>query len=304
MLVRVINFQFVQAIQPWPCGIVCNLHRAGNCRLFGVSFAMQSFFARVDLAEYRQQQQKVASHLTEHPPPRSIPLPPKRAVGRPKQKRPVEEELATAAAAETLELPTHKRGRYTRWFSSPYINDIMAAYTKHGGSARRTVPHLQKAAPDDRFARLSHSTVASWFEGGNLKPEHQRELDAGRAATSYSGSLPALHSAPEAEQAICDHLLQLRKAGMPLNSHVVRWVMLAVLEKHPAVLEQLTLSQQFISKWVRNNPRLQFRWRCRTTAASKLPDDWESMYAAAATTGVRRRRCSACLLYTSPSPRD
>jgi hypothetical protein len=62
---------------------------------------------------------------------------------------------------------------------------------------------------------------------------------------------------------------------MPLNSHVVRWVMLAVLEKHPAVLQQLTLSQPFISKWVRNNPRLQFRWRARTTAASKLPDDWE-----------------------------
>jgi hypothetical protein len=62
---------------------------------------------------------------------------------------------------------------------------------------------------------------------------------------------------------------------MPLNSHVVRWVMLAVLEKYPAVLQQLALSQPFISRFVRNNPRLQFRWRARTTAASKLPDDWE-----------------------------
>jgi len=61
---------------------------------------------------------------------------------------------------------------------------------------------------------------------------------------------------------------------MPLNSHIVRWVMQAVLKNHPEVQQQLSLSQQFISKWVRNNPRLQFRWRARTTAASKLPDDW------------------------------
>jgi hypothetical protein len=236
---------------------------------------LRSFFQPVDLAAYRQQVQQLAEHLKEHPPTRAPSSPPKRAVGRPKQKRSAEDALAAAAAADALQLPTAKRGKYTRWFDSPYINDILAAYTRTGG-ARAAVTALRQSAPDDRYERLSHSTVASWFEHGKLKPQHQQELDAGRALATYSGPSPALLAAPGAEDAICDILLQLRKAGTPLNSHIIRWVMLAVLqESHPAVLQQLTLSQQFISTWVRNNPRLHFRWRARTTAASKLPDDWE-----------------------------
>ncbi len=190
----------------------------------------------------------------------------------------MEEVLSAAAAADALQLPAHKRarGKYTRWFNSPYINDIIAAYVRQGCSARLAVAALQKGAPDDRFARLSHSTVASWFEDGMLKPQHQQELDEGRAFVAGKGPCPALLAAPGAEDEICDILLKLRQAGTPINAHVIRWVMLAVLqEKHPAVLDQLMLSQQYISAWVRRNPRLQFRWRARTTAASKLPNDWE-----------------------------
>lgn len=239
---------------------------------------MQAFFSRVDLAAYREQQQAVANHLTEHPPPRAVTPPPKRAVGRPKLKRPAVEMLAAAAAADALDLqvPDSKRGRYTRWFNSPYINDILHAHVLCGGSARHTVAHLRQHAPDERYEHLAHSTVAGWFDKeGKLLEKHQMELDAGRAADLHGGRTPAFHAVHGAEDTVCDNLLLLRKAGMPLNSHVVRWVMQAVLEKHPAVLQQLTLSQQFISKFVRNNPRLQFRWRARTTAASKLPDDWE-----------------------------
>ena len=238
---------------------------------------LRSFFSPVDLAAYRQQVQQLAEHLKEHPPPRAHSPPPLRAVGRPKKKRSAEETLAAAAAVDALQLPTvtTKRGKYTRWFDSPYINDILTAYTRTGG-ARAAVTALKQSASDGRYERLSHSTVASWFENGKLKPQHQHKLDTGRALATYSGPSPALLAAPGAEDAICDILLQLRKAGTPLNSHIIRWVMLAVLqEEHPAVLQQLTLSQQFISTWVRNNPRLHFRWRARTTAASKLPDDWE-----------------------------
>jgi hypothetical protein len=237
---------------------------------------MQTFFARVDLDAYRQQQQAVADHLKENPPPRSAPV---RAVGRPKQKRSVEDAVAGAAAADALQLqmPESKRGRYTRWFSSPYINDIMHAYALMNCSARRTVQYLQKHAVDDRFARLSHSTVASWFDkDGKLLESHRAELEAGRAHATYFGSASAFQAAPGAEDAICDILLQLCQAGTPLNSHIIRWVMLAVLrDRCPALLQQLKLSQSFISRWARGNPRLQFRWRARTTAASKLPNDWE-----------------------------
>jgi hypothetical protein len=247
------------------------------------TFAMQVFFPRIDLAAHRQQVAQVAAHLKEHPPP--CPQP-KLAVGRPKRVRSSEEVLRAEAAANALRLDPEehgiaqahivKRGKYTRWFNSPYINDIIAAFTRSGGSARAAVAALQKDAPDNRFDRLSHSTVATWFEKGKLKQQHQEELDAGRAAATYSGSCPAMQAAPGAEDEICDILLKLRTAGTPLNSHIIRWVMQAVLqENHPAVLQQLTLSQSFISTWVRNNPRLHFRWRARTTAASKLPDDWE-----------------------------
>lgn len=236
---------------------------------------MQAFFQRIDLAAHRQQVAQVATQLKENQ-PRALTPPPKRTVGRPKLKRSAEELLEAAAAADALELPENKRGKYTRWFNSPYINDILHAHTKCGGSARRAVASLQNAAPDKRFERLSHSTVASWFENGKLKEQHQHELEEGRAVHTYSGAHPALQAAPGAEDAICDILLRLRQAGTPLNSHIIRWVMLAVLEqRHPAVLQQLTLSQQYISAWVRRNPRLQFRWRARTTTASKLPDDWE-----------------------------
>ena len=239
---------------------------------------MQAFFQRVDLAAYRDQQQAVANHLTEHPPPRAVTPPAKRTVGRPKLKRPAAHVLAAAAAADALDLqvPDSKRVRYTRWFNSPYINDILHAHVLCGGSARLTVAYLRQHASDKRYEHLAHSTVAGWFDKeGQLLKKHQIELDAGRAADQYGGSTRAFDAADGAEGTICDNLLLLRKAGMPLNSHVVRWVMQAVLEKHPAVLRQLTLSQQFISKFVRSSPRLQFRWRARTTAASKLPDDWE-----------------------------
>lgn len=240
---------------------------------------MKAFYQRIDKAAYREHVQQVAEQLKEHPPPRAGTPPPKQPVGRPKLKRPAEEELVAAAAADTLieQLPQPKRGKYTRWFDSPYINDILVAHARNSGSARRTVLYLQANAPDSRFERLSHSTVASWFDSnGKLKEQHQQELDAGRAASRGGGHSPALQAAPGAEDAICDILLKLRTAGTPLNSHIIRWVMLAVLQdKHPAVLNSLKLSQQYISSWVRNNPRLQFRWRARTTAASKLPDNWE-----------------------------
>lgn len=240
---------------------------------------MQAFFARVDLAAYREQQQQIAEQLKENPPPRAVLPPPTRAVGRPKIKRTADAVLASAAAADALVAQAEsKRGRYTRWFNEPLlVNDILKAHAETGGSARATVALLQKQASDDRFERLSHSTVASWFDkSGNLLARHQAALDYGRAHATSTGRSPAMLAEPAAEDAICDILLQLRASGTPLNSHTIRWVMQAVLQdKCPELLQQLKLSQSFISTWVRGHPRLQYRWRARTTAASKLPDNWE-----------------------------
>jgi len=67
----------------------------------------------------------------------------------------------------------------------------------------------------------------------------------------------------------------MRAAGAPINCRVIRWVMLAVLqEANPALLLRYQLSQPFISRWAQQ--QLDWRWRARTTAASKLPADWEA----------------------------
>ena len=79
---------------------------------------MQAFFQRVDLAAHRQQVAQVAAQLKENPPPRALTPPPKRSVGRPKRERSAEEVLAAATVADALELPEHKRGKYTHWFNS------------------------------------------------------------------------------------------------------------------------------------------------------------------------------------------
>jgi hypothetical protein len=173
--------------------------------------------------------------------------------------------------------PRLDRGEYTRWFDSPYINDIMAAWRRCGFRARATVQHLRAQAPDDRFARLSHSTVASWFErDGKLKPAYQTQLDDGRAIATGRGPCPVLLQIEGVEDAIVEHLLQLRANGAPVCIAMVRWVMAAILlEKHPDALKQLTLSSAYISCFVRRHPKLQFTWRMKTTAASKLPLDWE-----------------------------
>ena len=68
----------------------------------------------------------------------------------------------------------------------------------------------------------------------------------------------------------------MRDAGTAINSHTIRWVMKAVIEERcPALIDlgYLTLSKTFISRWARE--QLNWRWRAKTTAASKLPGDWE-----------------------------
>ena len=107
--------------------------------------AMQRFFSPVDHAGWRTQVERIAAEQRAHaPPPASAAEP--RAVGRPRKKRDAGAVLASAAAAE-LPTPKRARGSYTRWFDSPYITDIIAAYTRCGFSARLAVKLLRKDAP-------------------------------------------------------------------------------------------------------------------------------------------------------------
>lgn len=245
---------------------------------------MLSFFRPVDAADHRKQVDRTAEILAETL-AATVPKPAeeKRPIGRPKKVRSADEVLHAVAdmngiIADTGPVAKKARGDYTRWFDSPYINDIMSAWTRCRFSARSTVKYLKQHAPDDRFEKLSHSTVASWFEqDGTLKPAYRRQLYEGRAVTTGRGPCPVLQQVEGLEDAIVDHLLQLRAGGAPVGIPMIRWVMAAILlERHPDALNQLKLSSAYISRFVRRHPKLEFTWRLKTTAASKLPLDWEA----------------------------
>jgi len=244
-------------------------------------------FARITADDARQQRERIAqqlaAELAQHPP--ALPLPQKRPVGRPKRQRDAADVLAAVAAATAvppatiapilpLDHPPSKRGRYTNWFASPFLPDILAAYSRCH-SARTAVTSLRRAHPDGRFASLSHGTMQGWFDGQHqLLPRYQKQLDQHVAASRGRGPAGLFAQAPEAEAEVKRTLLQMREAGAPVNCRVIRWVMLAVLQaSNPSLLRQYSLSHTFVSAWARN--QLKWRWRARTTAASKLPADWE-----------------------------
>lgn len=231
-------------------------------------------FQRLTAADAQQQRASIAQKWEEEHPPgaaATAPAPPKRGPGRPRQKR----ELDLDAAAAIEKPPQKPRtGSYTNWFSSPYINDVLQALRVHHFSAKLAVAALKRNAPDDRYVRLSDSTVRGWFEKNNprqLQPHFAQQLVESIAARR--GGRPAQMSTAVEEE--CKRLLlKLRDAGVPVNSHVIRWTLQAVFTRHdPSLLASLRLSQQWLSWWARN--KLQWRWRARTTAASKLPNNWE-----------------------------
>ena len=195
----------------------------------------------------------------------------KRGPGRPRKKRELAYDAAAAVPPPAQKLRT---GEYTNWFSSPYINDVLQALRQHDYNSKRAVEALKRNAPDQRYGRLSDSTVRGWFQKGThlLLPHFQQQFDAHKAAARSKGRPPAMSADVEEE---CKRvLLRLRASGLPINSHVIRWTLRAVFEdRYPALLNDLKLSQQWLSHWARS--KMQWRWRRRTTAASKLPLDWE-----------------------------
>jgi len=232
---------------------------------------LTSLFKRIAADEVITQRQGIADTFQrEHPPAAAAAAISKPGPGRPCKKR----ELALEQADER---PANKPRtcHYTNWFSSPYITDIMQALRKHDYSTKRALAALKRGAPDDRYAHLSDSTMRGWFDKEDrrkLLPHFQQQF-SDRTAAARSSGRPSLMSAA-VEDAAKNTLLKLRDCGMPVNSYVIRWTLQSIFRTHdPSLLDSLALSQQWISSWVR--AKLQWRWRARTTAAGKLPHDWE-----------------------------
>jgi hypothetical protein len=210
----------------------------------------------------------------------------KRGPGRPKKFTDAHHVLTTAAVAATPEQeaagePIQKRGKYANWFASVYIHDILHA-VQRTGSARKAVEWLQRSFPmlptesAPRYADLSESTVRSWYQDGKLLPKFQQLLNEHKAAAPRGvWRERALAAHPAAEERVKQTLITMRERGASVNILVIRHVMRAIFQADCAVLlDTLKLSHGFISSWAREE--LQYSWRTRTTAASKLPLDWRS----------------------------
>ena len=122
-------------------------------------------FARITTDAWRAQVKQTAAAVAVAV-TAVVPPPPRRPVGRPKRALTLDATLihGAAAAAEAEEQvqvskKARLRGKYTSWFDSPYINDILRAYQQSGYRASVAVAALQKGAPDDRYQRLSHSSL-------------------------------------------------------------------------------------------------------------------------------------------------
>jgi len=228
-------------------------------------------FQRITTDEWREQLAALAAE------PRPPPAPPKRSVGRPKRELSANDVLAAAGVAAADAPPQKKqRGTYTDWFSSPYIHDILREYAKDHRPAL-AVQRLKEKAPDDRYSRLTHTTLMGWFDEKNqLKPRFQAWLECGLENVRQNGPVAALEEEPAVEAEIKQTLLQMRAAGTAINSHVIRWVMQGIIEMRTpqqSKLRALKLGRAFISLWARKT--LKWSWRKSTTTASKLPLDWE-----------------------------
>ena len=237
-------------------------------------------FDRITTDAWRRQVEQTAAAVNAAA--AALPPPPtKRHVGRPKRALQANHILTAAAAAfESEEQPSkmqRTRGKYTDWFSSPYIHDILREYRRCGYRASVAIERLQSGAPDDRYARLSHSSLIGWFDKEHkLLPRYQSYLDSGLENARQNGFASALEEVPGIEEEIKDTLQQMRAAGTAINSRVIRWVMRGIIQHRAPVdakAHSLTLGQSFISAWARRN--LKWSWRKATTSASKLPLDWE-----------------------------
>jgi len=250
---------------------------------------MLTFFSVVDADTARAQQQaglqQSKTAAAEDAAQRACaPLP--RGPGRPRAQ--VGSHLALAAASHTAadtpaEAASNKRPKYHNWLATPHIHDILHAFQINGRSARQTVQYLQRSFPrlptetEARFAHLSEATVRSWHDkDGRLLQRVRRQIgDAVMVAPRGGGYERVLAGYPAAEDRIKSILQQMRNRGAAVNILIIRLVMQSVLEADAAhLLDTLTLSKAFISQWARQ--QLQWSWRVRTTAASKLPLDWRN----------------------------
>jgi hypothetical protein len=175
------------------------------------------------------------------------------------------------------------------WYSPFYWNDIVHALALENYNSRKAVALLKKKfAHDGRFDQLSFSTIEGWFhrtiseDGARNVLWVEKILQKVRARESMfsrpSGKEGILNTYPEIGVKIVKMLKAIRNAGAIVNSSICRSVIVGILEVElPAILSKNGGHFKVSLTWVRCfvNRNLSWSFRAPTTAAQKLPDDWE-----------------------------
>ena len=105
---------------------------------------MQSFLVALSAEQQAVCWQQANTAATEAAADTARRLADKKRPGRPCSSKP-----SASSVASLDEEPAEKKRKYTQWFSTPLIHDILSAYRENGRSARATVASLRR-----RFPRL------------------------------------------------------------------------------------------------------------------------------------------------------
>lgn len=264
---------------------------------------MQRFLIQLTPAQVEQQHQRLADEVAAAAAAvaaaaaAAAARAPPRGPGRPRSATSVT-TLASACspsssdddADDAAAVHSRKRG-YTPWLTSDSFHLIHDAVRRRQ-SFRGAVRDLQQRFPrlptqqHGTFDLLHAATLRHWYSRDStraitLKHEYERFL----GSSAVVASAPSLAGGggpqswwkehPEATQAIQTALQALRdedRAGIAVGLRLVRWTVAAVAEK--LQLPDPPLSNSSLSQFVHRH--LNWTWRCRTTAAGKLPDDWQA----------------------------
>jgi len=262
---------------------------------------MQRFLTKLTVEQTEQQHRRLAEEIAASSAAAAAARAPARGPGRPRSAASVTTLVSACspsssdddddddhdAAAAAAVPPSRKRG-YTSWLASESFHLIHDAVRRRQ-SFRAAARDLQQRFPrlptqqQGQFDLLRASTLRHWYTRDatrtiKLKPEFERFLgpcNALQPIAGGSGPPSWWQQHPEATKAIREALRTLReeeRAGIAVGLRLVRWTVAAIAEK--LHLLDPPLSTYSLSKFVHRE--LNWTWRCRTTAAGKLPEDWQA----------------------------
>jgi hypothetical protein len=209
----------------------------------------------------------------------------RRLVGRPRKElvavlhtHKVEEEEPRSKKAKV-------RRPYTNWFVPSLWEPIFAAVKQHRNltSALHYLQSKYKKPGQSCsvYDKLSRGSLYEWFTPtSELKEGYKNYVYLGTSTfTSGSQHSPILEHYPQLREKIVTILKTHRDVGHPLYASSIQGIIKAIIRKEEPILLSNTSRTGFKVglKWTRAFIKTELHWtyRVATTAAQKLPSNWE-----------------------------